>query len=125
MCGSATLRAWFSGGHGSAGLAIGLRDFRGLLQPKYFYDSISSAPPGIRPPVLLLLPGTGTAITHVTSTPGDMPEAMGIGLWPEHPLSFSMALLPSSLAARLAQPVPPLQLSFKLWLNLDNFGYEL
>lgn len=63
---------------------------------------------------LQLLPGSDLLLS--SSSQGQVqpspksPLPLGIcqrqwasGLWPEHPLSFSMALLPGSLAARLAQ----------------------
>lgn len=31
---------WFSGGHGSDKLMVDLYDFKGLFQPKWFYDSM-------------------------------------------------------------------------------------
>ena len=34
------LGTWFSGGVGSARLAVGLGDLKGLFQPKQFYDSM-------------------------------------------------------------------------------------
>lgn len=33
------LRIWFNGGLGSAGLIVEFNDLKGLLQPKWFYDS--------------------------------------------------------------------------------------
>ena len=36
------LGTWFSGGLGSAGLMLGLNDFKGLFQPKQFHDHVST-----------------------------------------------------------------------------------
>jgi len=37
------LGTWFSGGLGSVRLTVGLDDFKGLFQPKRFYDCMTEA----------------------------------------------------------------------------------
>lgn len=120
------LRRWLNGELCSAGSAVGLKDLRNLLQHKCFCNSISSAPPGIRPPALLFLPGAGTAITQVTSTPGDMSEAMGIWAVARASSKLQHGPPPWEPCSKTCSVKISLLPSFKLvWLNPDNFGYEL
>ena len=64
------LGTWFSGGHGSARLMVGLDHLKGLFQPKRFYDSVFF-------PVVLIVSehcfrkewALGTAITNVGNIP--------------------------------------------------------